>query len=226
MRNLMGCTAALLAATGLSGGLLADTSEVTWHSPVVIAKQGAHCADDPNCFNRYHPAIKPVARAKPGDLHRVRDARCARLRPHGELGRRGPRRGRPQPGPSDHRSGGHRGRRARRRAGGDPGRHRARSVRLHGDRAGLRLPARPLPRSVHRQLEARPAGGDLRRDARRARADRGLHGLGRRAARRYRGRYLGRARKRAGRGRRLRAAAAAHRRPAGGRLRPERQPQG
>jgi acetamidase/formamidase len=29
---------------------------------------GAHCADDANCFNRYHPAIKPVLNAKPGQL--------------------------------------------------------------------------------------------------------------------------------------------------------------
>jgi formamidase len=33
-----------------------------------VKKTGAHCADDPNCMNRYHPAIKPVATAKPGQL--------------------------------------------------------------------------------------------------------------------------------------------------------------
>jgi len=29
---------------------------------------GARCADDPNCHNRWHPAIPPVAMADPGDL--------------------------------------------------------------------------------------------------------------------------------------------------------------
>ncbi|MCB1808965.1 MAG: acetamidase/formamidase family protein, partial [Candidatus Competibacteraceae bacterium] len=47
---------------------LADTTDVTWQQQVLVAKQGAHCADDPNCFNRYHPAIEAVARAKPGDM--------------------------------------------------------------------------------------------------------------------------------------------------------------
>ena len=35
---------------------------------MVVGKDGAHCADDPHCFNRYHPAIQPVARANPGDF--------------------------------------------------------------------------------------------------------------------------------------------------------------
>ena len=39
----------------------ADTTEVKHETPVVVAKSGSHCGDDPNCFNRYHPAIKPVA---------------------------------------------------------------------------------------------------------------------------------------------------------------------
>jgi formamidase len=54
----------------------ADTTDVTWRDTVTVAKDGAHCVDDPNCFNRYHPAIPPVARANPGDeiiLH-TRDA--------------------------------------------------------------------------------------------------------------------------------------------------------
>ena len=46
----------------------ADTTDVTWQKKVVIEKQGAHCVDDPNCFNRYHPAIPPRARANPGDM--------------------------------------------------------------------------------------------------------------------------------------------------------------
>ncbi|MFQ6017823.1 MAG: acetamidase/formamidase family protein [Kiloniellaceae bacterium] len=59
--------AALLSlATAVAGR--ADTSDVKGPPAVVVKKAGAHCKDDPNCFNRYHPAIKPVARAKPGEL--------------------------------------------------------------------------------------------------------------------------------------------------------------
>ena len=68
MRNWMWCAAALLAATGLSSRTQADTTEVTWQNQLVVAKQGAHCADDPNCFNRYHPQTPSVARVNPGDL--------------------------------------------------------------------------------------------------------------------------------------------------------------
>src|SRR5262245_26409667 len=39
-----------------------------WHRPLVIPKVGARCADDPRCHNRWHPAIKPVASAKSGDV--------------------------------------------------------------------------------------------------------------------------------------------------------------
>ncbi|PWG62926.1 acetamidase/formamidase family protein [Spiribacter halobius] len=55
---------------------LADTTDVTWQSRVLVEKQGEHCADDPHCFNRYHPAIEPVARAAPGDyvVFETRDA--------------------------------------------------------------------------------------------------------------------------------------------------------
>ena len=49
-------------------GAIADTTDVTWQNRVVIEKQGAHCVDDPNCFNRCHPAIPPAARARPGDV--------------------------------------------------------------------------------------------------------------------------------------------------------------
>ena len=54
----------------------ADTTDVTWRSIVEVKKTGAHCSDDANCFNRYHPAIEPVARAKPGDhiIFHTRDA--------------------------------------------------------------------------------------------------------------------------------------------------------
>jgi formamidase len=46
----------------------ADTREVNHETPAVVAKMGNHCSDDPNCFNRYHPSIKPVARVSPGQV--------------------------------------------------------------------------------------------------------------------------------------------------------------
>jgi len=54
----------------------ADTSDSKWQTRVVLSKQGAHCVHDPNCFNRYHPDIPAVARAKPGDMivYHTRDA--------------------------------------------------------------------------------------------------------------------------------------------------------
>ena len=59
---------ALAGATMLwAGAAAADTADVTWQTRVVVERTGAHCADDPACFNRYHPAIPPAARAKPGD---------------------------------------------------------------------------------------------------------------------------------------------------------------
>lgn len=45
---------------------LADTSDVKGPAPLIVEKSGEHCEDDPNCFNRIHYAIKPVARVKPG----------------------------------------------------------------------------------------------------------------------------------------------------------------
>lgn len=61
----------LLAGLGL--GLIAavaqaDTTDVTWQTQVTVGKDGAHCADDPSCFNRYHPAIPMVTTAAPGDM--------------------------------------------------------------------------------------------------------------------------------------------------------------
>ena len=67
---------AATAATGLACVAVADTADVTWQSRVVVDKQGEFCADDPNCFNRYHPDIEPVATAAPGDfiVFETRDA--------------------------------------------------------------------------------------------------------------------------------------------------------
>ena len=64
-------TAGLFATTAS-----ADTTDVTWQTTVTVEKQGAHCVDDPNCFNRFHPAIPEAARANPGDriVFHTRDA--------------------------------------------------------------------------------------------------------------------------------------------------------
>jgi formamidase len=59
---------AALAAASLAVPAGADTTDVKTQSWVLVKKTGAHCADDPNCMNRYHPAIKQVVRAKPGQL--------------------------------------------------------------------------------------------------------------------------------------------------------------
>ena len=67
MRLIPAMLAALLATT-IAPSAFADTAEVKTQTIVEVKKKGAHCEQDPNCFNRYHPAIKPVARAKPGDL--------------------------------------------------------------------------------------------------------------------------------------------------------------
>lgn len=55
---------------------LSDTTAQRWQNKVLVAKSGDHCVDDSNCFNRYHPAIKAVASADPGDLivFQTRDA--------------------------------------------------------------------------------------------------------------------------------------------------------
>ncbi|UCF38177.1 MAG: acetamidase/formamidase family protein, partial [Acidobacteriota bacterium] len=36
--------------------------------PLVLMRQGQHCTDDPNCFNRFHPDIPMNSKAKPGQL--------------------------------------------------------------------------------------------------------------------------------------------------------------
>ena len=59
---------AAAAAATLAAPVWADTADVKTQSWVRVKKTGAHCADDPNCMNRYHPAIPPVATARPGQL--------------------------------------------------------------------------------------------------------------------------------------------------------------
>lgn len=45
---------------------VAQSGDAKVQAPVIVAKSGKHCKDDPNCFNRIHHAIKPVARVMPG----------------------------------------------------------------------------------------------------------------------------------------------------------------
>ncbi|MFK7889431.1 MAG: acetamidase/formamidase family protein, partial [Granulosicoccus sp.] len=54
----------------------ADPTDFIWRDRVTIEKQGDHCIDDTNCFNRYHSAIPTVATARPGDeiVFHTRDA--------------------------------------------------------------------------------------------------------------------------------------------------------
>ena len=57
---------AALVVLGNPGSAFADTSDVKGPAPVIVAKSGEHCKDDPNCFNRIHYAVKPVAHVQPG----------------------------------------------------------------------------------------------------------------------------------------------------------------
>jgi formamidase len=62
------CATPVIALTILGNwsAALADTSDVKGPAPVIVGKSGEHCKDDPNCFNRIHYAVKPVARVMPG----------------------------------------------------------------------------------------------------------------------------------------------------------------
>ena len=74
--KLLGFIAALLVIPTIVAVGWADTSDVKGISEVVVKKSGTHCKNDPNCFNRYHPAIKPAVTAKPGQhiVFETRDA--------------------------------------------------------------------------------------------------------------------------------------------------------
>jgi formamidase len=76
MKKLLGLFAAVLIVLSNVAIVYADTSDVKAPPAVVVKKGGDHCQDDPNCFNRYHPAIKPAAKAKPGQhiVFETRDA--------------------------------------------------------------------------------------------------------------------------------------------------------
>ncbi len=68
MRIFRESVVAAAVVVAAMGAARADTTEQKWQSRVVVAKTGAHCADDRNCFNRYHPAIPPAVRARPGQV--------------------------------------------------------------------------------------------------------------------------------------------------------------
>ena len=78
----MGALLSVMVSVVVGPGVaLADTTNVTWQNRVEIRKEGAHCADDPNCFNRYHPAIPNAVTAAAGDhiIFHTRDALDADL---------------------------------------------------------------------------------------------------------------------------------------------------
>jgi len=58
----------LFISSFLALSVFADTTDQKWMDKVEVTKKGAHCIDDSNCFNRYHPAIPAVAKANPGDI--------------------------------------------------------------------------------------------------------------------------------------------------------------
>ena len=69
MRKLIVCmVAGILCAVGWSAAVVAKD--------VVLTRTGIFCDEDPNCHNRWHYAIKPVAHADPGDMiiYHTRDA--------------------------------------------------------------------------------------------------------------------------------------------------------
>ena len=60
--------AAIVTSAFGVGVAVADTTDQNWMNKVELQKTGAHCIDDKNCFNRYHPAIPAAANADLGDL--------------------------------------------------------------------------------------------------------------------------------------------------------------
>jgi formamidase len=55
-------------ALAMVGPAFAGSYDAKALDRVVLKRSGATCAEDPNCFNRLHPKIPFVARAKPGQL--------------------------------------------------------------------------------------------------------------------------------------------------------------
>ena len=74
---MMPVVALLLVASW--GGVWADTSDVKGAAPVIVAKSGKHCKDDPNCFNRISLRNQAGRPCKAWAAVRARDARWARF---------------------------------------------------------------------------------------------------------------------------------------------------
>jgi formamidase len=68
MRRIYICFGAIALLSIQDVQVSADTSDQRWMSKVEITKQGTHCVEDPNCFNRYHPEIPSKAKANVGDM--------------------------------------------------------------------------------------------------------------------------------------------------------------
>ncbi len=68
MRHAVSLAVCVISSVGLFSPVVADTTDQTWMNKVVITKEGDHCSDDPNCFNRYHPDIPSKATANVGDM--------------------------------------------------------------------------------------------------------------------------------------------------------------
>lgn len=76
LSKILATTAGIAAALSVATSAMADTGTSTWRTGIVLERSGDHCADDPNCFNRYHHAIPAAAQANPGDyiVFSTRDA--------------------------------------------------------------------------------------------------------------------------------------------------------
>lgn len=72
-----------LALAGLLGGSMNAEPADAPDANVLLERSGAYCRDDPNCFNRLHPEIPSVARARPGQVivFETRDAADSSILP-------------------------------------------------------------------------------------------------------------------------------------------------
>ena len=195
MRATYGGLAAQIVTPVLVGGRVAGIVSVHdlrsarhWTAAEVEACRASSDAHrrPPLMHNRWHPELEPVAEVEPGDDASARDG--GRARGPSDPGERpcrrgtdGPRCRAPARGP---------GLRPRGRAG-RPARGRARLVRdsrlrRHGRDPGLRLPRRPVPGPVRRQVGDRRRRRALGRAAGSRRSGRSVRGRHRRRARRAR----------------------------------------
>ena len=198
MKSRITAVLAAVAAATLAAPVWADTTDVKTQSWVHVKKTGAHCKDDPNCMNRYHPAIKPVARAQPGQLivFETRDALDSELNVSSQgkdLAAVDLNLVHPLTGPV-YIEGAKRGDvLAITLVDIDPDEYGYTTIM-----PGFGFLRDLLPRALHRQLEAEPHGSGVRPGAGRGDSHEWLHGNGGGAARLSGGRRLGRARSTAG----------------------------